>query len=308
MAKQGVMRFHNCVTGMIGRTPLLKLERLATGLQVYAKCEFMNPLSLKDRAVLQIVEDAEARGQLSPGSTLIECTSGNTGMAVAMIAAVKGYRALLVMSEIQSVERRKVLRAFGADLVLTPASEGTAGARRRLKDICAEHPEYFYVGQHVNPSNPRAHYQGTGPEIWEDTGGRVDVLVAALGTGGTICGAGRFLKERKPGIRLVAVEPEESPTISQGIFRPHRMMGTAPGFVPETLDRSLVDEIVLVSEAQAFAMCRRLAREEGLLVGISSGATARVALDLAQRARDGSVIVCIMADTGQRYLSVDGLF
>jgi cysteine synthase A len=293
---------------MIGRTPLLKLERLADGMHVYAKCEFMNPLSLKDRAVLQIIEDAEARGELSPGSTLIECTSGNTGMAVAMLAAVKGYRAILVMSEIQSIERRKVLRAFGAELILTPAAEGTAGAQRRLKAICAEHPEYFYVGQHVNPSNPRAHYLGTGPEIWEDTGGQVDVLVAALGTGGTICGAGRFLREHKPGIRLIAVEPAESPTISQGIFCPHRMMGTAPGFVPETLDRSLVDEIVLVSEEQAFTVCRRLAREEGLLVGISSGATAHVALEMAQSAQPGSVIVCVMADTGQRYLSVDGLF
>jgi len=302
------MRFHNCVTGMIGGTPLLKLERLARGQQVYAKCEFMNPLSLKDRAVLQIIEDAEARGELSLGSTLIECTSGNTGMAVAMLAAVKGYRAILVMSEIQSIERRKVLQAFGVQLVLTPAAEGTAGARRELKAICAEHPDYFYVGQHVNPSNPRAHYQGTGPEIWEDTDGQIDILVAALGTGGTICGAGRFLKEKKPGIRLVAVEPAESPTISQGVFRPHRMMGTAPGFVPETLDRSVIDEIALVSEAEAFAMCRRIAREEGLLVGISSGATAHVAMEMASSSQDGSVIVCVMADTGQRYLSVDGLF
>jgi len=302
------MRFHRCITDMVGSTPLLKLERLAGGRHVFAKCEFMNPLSLKDRAVLQIIEDAEARGELSPGSTLIECTSGNTGMAVAMIAAVKGYRAILVMSEIQSVERRKILQALGAQLVLTPADEGTAGARRRLKEIRAEYPEYFYVGQHVNPSNPRAHYQGTGPEIWQDTDGRVDILVAALGTGGTLCGAGRFLKEKKPGVRLIAVEPAESPIISQGIFRPHRMMGTAPGFVPETLDRELVDEIVLVSEAEAFAMCRRIAREEGFLVGISSGAVAHVALMIAAESASEPVIVCVMADTGQRYLSVDGLF
>jgi cysteine synthase A len=293
---------------MIGRTPLLKLERLAKGKEVYAKCEFMNPLSLKDRAVLQIIEDAEAAGQLSPGSTLIECTSGNTGMAVAFVAAVRGYHAILVMSEIQSVERRKVLRALGAELVLTPAEEGTAGARKKLTEIRAEHPEYYYVGQHVNPSNPKAHYLGTGPEIWEDTGERVDVLVAGLGTGGTICGAGRFLKELKPGVRLVAVEPAESPTISQGVFRPHRMMGTAPGFVPETLDRSLLDEIMLVSEAEAFAMCRRIAREEGLLVGISSGATAHAALEIARRLGVDQVIVCIFADTGQRYLSVEGLY
>ncbi len=302
------MRSHRSITDMIGDTPLLRLGRLAPDCQIYAKCEFMNPLSLKDRAVLQIIEDAEARGELSPGCTLIECTSGNTGMAVALIAAVKGYKAILVMSEIQSLERRQVLRALGAELVLTPAAEGTAGARGRLKAICAEHHEYFYVGQHVNRSNPRAHYEGTGPEIWQDTDGRVDVLVAALGTGGTICGAGRYLKEEKSSVRLVAVEPAESPTISQGIFRPHRMMGTAPGFVPETLDRSIIDEIALVSEGEAFAMCRRLAREEGLLVGISSGATAHVALAQARSSAEGSVIVCIMADTGQRYLSVEGLF
>jgi len=301
------MRFHHSVADMIGHTPLLKLERLAPGLQVFAKCEFMNPLSLKDRAVLQIIEDAEAEGRLSPGSTLVECTSGNTGMAVAYLAAIRGYRAILVMSEIQSLERRKVLRAFGAELVLTPASEGTAGARRKLKEICAAHPDYFYVGQHVNPSNPRAHYRTTGPEIWADTGGRVDVLVAALGTGGTICGAGRYLKEQRPGVRLVAVEPAESPTISQGIFRPHRMMGTAPGFVPETLDRALIDDIVLVGEAEAFAMCRRIAREEGLLVGISSGAAAHAALKIA-KAGHGPLVVCVFADTGQRYLSVEGLF
>lgn len=302
------MRYYRNVTEMIGRTPLLRLERLAEGQSIYAKCEFMNPLSLKDRAVLQIIQNAETNGRLSPGSTLVECTSGNTGMAVAYIAAVKGYKAVLVMSEIQSLERRQVLRALGAKLVLTPASEGTIGARRKLKEICAEHPEYFYVGQHVNASNPRAHYLTTGPEIWEDTEGHVDVLVAALGTGGTICGAGRFLKEKKPGVSLVGVEPAESPTVSQGIFRPHRMMGAAPGFIPETLDRSLIDEIVLVSEDQAFAACRRIAREEGVLVGISSGATAHAALQVASRSAAGQVIVCIFADTGQRYLSVEGLF
>jgi cysteine synthase A len=302
------MPIHTTVTDMIGHTPLLRLGRLAPHLPVYAKCEFMNPMSLKDRAVLQIIEDAESSGRLSPGSTLIECTSGNTGIAVAFIAAVRGYRALLVMSEIQSLERRKVLYALGAELVLTPAAEGTAGARRRLKEICAQHPDYVYVGQHVNPSNPQAHYRTTGPEIWQDTGGGVDVLVAALGTGGTICGAGRYLKEQNQGIRTVAVEPAESPTISQGRFQPHRMMGTAPGFVPETLDRSLIDEFYLVSEAEAFAMCRRIARLEGILVGISSGATAHAALELAARTGGEQTIVCVFADTGQRYLSVDGLF
>jgi cysteine synthase A len=303
------MRFFSDVTGMIGNTPLLRLGRLAPENQLFAKCEFMNPLSLKDRAVLQIVEDAEAAGGLTAGSTLIECTSGNTGMAVAFIAAVKGYRAILVMSEIQSLERRQILAALGAELILTPAEEGTAGAREKLMQVREEHPEYFYVGQHVNASNPKAHFLGTGPEIWRDTEGRVDVLVAGLGTGGTICGAGRYLKEKKPSIRLVAVEPEEAPFISRGVFRPHRLMGTAPGFVPETLDRTLLDEIVLVGEQDAFEMCRTIARKEGLLVGISSGAVARAALGFVHRPGiESNVIVCIFADTGQRYLSVEGLF
>lgn len=303
------MKFCRNIVEMIGKTPLLRLERLAKDQQVYAKCEWMNPVSLKDRPVLQIIEDAEREGLLEPGSTLIEATSGNTGMAVAFIAAIKGYKAILVMSEIQSLERRQVLKAFGAELILTPASQGTKGARQKLKEILAEHPDYFYVGQHVNPSNPKAHYRSTGPEIWEDTEGQVDILVAGLGTGGTICGAGRYLKEMKPGVQLVAVEPEEAPYISRGVFRPHRLMGTAPGFVPETLDREVIDEIFLVSEAQAFEMCRRIARQEGLLVGISSGAAAHAALEIAKRPENaGKVIVCIFADTGQRYLSVEGLF
>jgi len=304
-----MIRAHNDLTGLIGGTPLLRLERFAPDREVYAKCEFMNPLSIKDRPVLRIISDAEKEGRLKPGDTLIEVTSGNTGMAVAWIAAIRGYRAILVMSEIQSLERRMILKVFGAELILTPASEGTAGSRKRLKEILAEHPEYVYVGQHVNPSNPDAHYYGTGPELWEDTDGSIDILVAGLGTGGTICGAGRYLKERKPGITLVAVEPEESPYISQGIFRPHRIMGTAPGFVPETLDRDIIDRIELVSEEDAFENCRLLARREGLLVGISSGAVVTAGMRVAGEAgNEGKVIICVLADTGQRYLSVEGLF
>ncbi|MEA3335794.1 MAG: cysteine synthase A [Chloroflexota bacterium] len=303
------MRFARDLTELIGNTPLLRLARLAPDSLIYGKCEHLNPLSLKDRPVLQIIQDAEEKGLLRPGDTLIEATSGNTGMAVAAIAAVRGYRSLLVMSEIQSLERRQVLQALGAELVLTPASDGTKGARERLKKILAQHPEYFYVGQHVNPSNPRAHYLTTGPEIWRDSAGQVAVLVAALGTGGTICGAGRYLKEENPAVQLIAVEPQEAPFISQGKFQPHRMMGTAPGFVPDTLDRGIIDEIFLVSEAQAFETCRRIARREGLLVGISSGAAAFAATQVAIRPEyQGKVIVCVLADTGQRYLSVEGLF
>jgi len=294
---------------MIGRTPLLRLGRISDEYQIYAKCEFMNPLSVKDRPVLQIIEDAEREGKLKPNSTLIEATSGNTGMAVASIGAVKGYKVILIMSEIQSLERRKILKALGAELILTPASEGTSGSMRRLKEILAEHPEYFYVGQHINPSNPKAHYITTGPEIWTDTEGRIDILVAGLGTGGTICGAGRYLKEHKPEIKTIAIEPEESPYISKGVFCPHRMMGTAPGFLPEVLDREMIDEIFLVSETQAFQMCRRIAREEGILVGITSGAALHAAYTIAGRPGNADkVIVCIFADSGQRYLSVKGLF
>lgn len=303
------MQFAESLINLIGKTPLLKLGRLLPNQQVYAKCEFMNPMSVKDRPVLKIIEDAEQKGLLKPGGTLIETTSGNTGMAVAYIAAIKGYKAILVMSEIQSMERRQILKAYGAELVLTSATEGTAGAKKRMNEILAKNPDYFYVGQHVNPSNPNSHYLNTGPEIWQETDGKIAVLVTALGTGGTICGAGRYLKEQNPEIQLIAVEPEESPFISQGIFNPHRMMGTAPGFVPETLDREIIDEIYLVNEEQAFGGCRQLAKGEGVLVGISSGAAFYAASQIAARPENtGKVIVVVFADTGQRYLSVDGLF
>lgn len=303
------MRAAQSIADLVGGTPLLRLGRLFPEREVYAKCEFLNPLSLKDRPVLQILMDAMEEGKLKPGDTLLEATSGNTGMAVAAFAARMGFRALLIMSEIQSLERRRILRAFGAELILTPAELGTAGARTRLKEILAEHPEYFYVGQHVNPSNPRAHYRTTGPEIWQDTEGDVDILVAGLGTGGTLSGAGRYLKEKKPGVKVIGVEPAESPYISKGVFHPHRMMGTAPGFTPETLDRGLLDEIILISEEEAFQACRDLARREGVLVGISSGAVAAACAKLITR-RDAreSLVVGVFADSGQRYLSVEGLF
>ena len=303
------MQYADSLIDLIGKTPLLKLGRLFPNEQVFAKCEFMNPMSVKDRPVLQIISDAEEAGLLKPGGTLIETTSGNTGMAVAYISAIKGYKAILVMSEIQSLERRQILKAYGAELILTSASEGTAGAKKRMNELLLEHPEYFYVGQHINLANPKAHELNTGPEIWEDTDGKIDILVAALGTGGTICGAGQYLKKKNPDIQLIAVEPEESPFISQGIFNPHRMMGTAPGFIPETLDKEMLDEIFLVNEDQAFEGCRKLAKQEGILVGISSGAAYHAASVIARRPEnEGKVIVVVFADTGQRYLSVSGLF
>ena len=303
------MKAYKSVLKIIGNTPLLQLGRFHPDGNLYAKCEFLNPVSLKDRPILQIIQDAEEKGKIKPGDTLIEVTSGNTGMAVAWISAIRGYRAILVMSEIQSLERRRILQAFGAELVLTPADRGTAGAREKLKEILADHPEYFYVGQHVNPANPQAHYKTTGPEIWQDTEGQIDFLVAGLGTGGTLCGSGKFLKEQNPDIRIIAVEPRESPTISQGIFNPHRMMGTAPGFVPKTLDRDMIDDFFLVSEEEAFESCRRIAQNEGVLVGISSGAAAFAGSMVASKASNkGKTIVCIFADTGERYLSVEGLF
>jgi cysteine synthase A len=297
------------ITQLIGKTPLVKLGRLFPNSEIYGKCEFMNPLSVKDRPVLQIFNDAEEQGLIKPGDTVIECTSGNTGMAVSLIAIIKKYKAILVMSEIQSIERRQILSALGAELILTPAELGTEGSRQKLKELLKENPDYFYIGQHVNSSNPKAHYLSTGPELWKQTEGEIDILIAGLGTGGTICGAGKYLKEKNPNVQLVAVEPVESPYISRGIFKPHKMMGTAPGFVPETLDKNIIDEIYLVKQVDAFEMCRKMALIEGILVGISSGAVCEAAKQISKRVENKEKkIIVVLADTGQRYLSVEGLF
>ena len=297
------------LTEAIGHTPLLRLARFAPALPatLLGKLELFNPYSLKDRPVRAMIDAAVADGTLAPGGEVIEATSGNTGMALAMVCAVRGFRCTLVMSAIQSVERRQVLKALGANLVLTPREGGTCAARNEAKRLAAARGA-LYLGQHDNPANPQSHLQ-TAEEIWAATEGTVDVIVAGLGTSGTLMGLARALKPRKPSLELVGVEPRESPFISQGVFRPHRLMGTAPGFVPKVLDRGLVDRIALCGETEAFAACRALARTEGLLTGISSGATAAVARDIASDpGRQGQTVVCMFADSGQRYLSVDGLF
>ena len=304
------MNYASSVLDLIGNTPLLALDRVNDGgARVLGKCEFLNPVAIKDRPALWMIREAERRGDIGAGATLVEATSGNTGMALAYIGRLRGYRVILCMSEIQSVERRRVLKALGAEVVLTPQELGTRGAKARALEIFESTQDAFYVGQHDNMDNRLAHAETTGPEIWRDTDGRVDVFVAPLGTGGTLSGVSEALKPKKPGLRVVGVEPSEAPFISEGRFAPHRMMGTAPGFVPGVLDRDLIDEIRLVSEEEAFQTCRDLARREGILVGISSGASVRVALELSRESgREGQVIVCMLCDSGERYLSVEGLF
>ena len=305
------VKYASSVLDLVGNTPLLALDRINEegAARVLGKCEFFNPVAIKDRPALWMIREAERRGDIRPGTTLVEATSGNTGMALAYIGRMRGYRVVLCMSEIQSVERRSVLRALGAELVLTPAELGTKGARARAVEIHQSTPGSFYVCQHDNMDNRLAHVSTTSEEIWSDTEGRVDLFVAPMGTGGTLCGVAEALKPRKPALRIVGVEPEEAPFVSEGRFAPHRMMGTAPGFMPGILDRDLIDEIRLVSEAEAFDACRKLARIEGVLVGISSGAAVHAALDLARiPENEGKVIVCMLCDSGERYLSVQGLF
>jgi len=305
------MKYASSVLDLIGNTPLLALDRINEGgpARILGKCEFLNPVAIKDRPALWMIREAEQRGDIRPGTTLVEATSGNTGMALAYIGRMKGYRVVLCMSEIQSHERRRVLRALGAELVLTPAELGTKGAKARAVEIHENTPGSFYVCQHDNMDNRLAHRTSTAQEIWSDTEGEVDLFVAPMGTGGTLCGVAEALKPRKPTLHVVGVEPREAPFVSEGRFAPHRMMGTSPGFMPGVLDRDLIDEICLVSEAEAFHTCRELARTEGVLVGISSGAAVYTALKLARLPEhEGKVIVCMLCDSGERYLTVEGLF
>ena len=294
---------------LIGGTPLLELKRIEReeGLEarILAKLEYFNPAgSVKDRVAKAMLDDAEARGLLGPGSVIIEPTSGNTGIGLASVAAARGYRVVIVMPETMSAERRQLLRAYGAELVLTPGAAGMAGAIARAEELAGEIPGGFIPGQFVNPANPAAHRASTGPEIWEDTDGQVDVFVAGVGTGGAVTGVGAYLKSRKPSVYVAAVEPASSPVLSGGAAGPHGIQGIGAGFVPETLDRSVCDEIIPVEDGDAFATGRRMGRSEGVLVGISSGAVLWAALQLARRPENrGKTIVALLPDAGDRYLS-----
>ncbi|OUO59127.1 cysteine synthase A [Olsenella sp. An270] len=302
------MRVAHTVEDLIGSTPLVDLSSLAGGsARVLGKLEAANPGgSAKDRVARAMVDDAERTGRLSPGGTIIEPTSGNTGVGLAMVAAARGYRLVLTMPDTMSVERRALAAAYGATIELTPGTEGMAGAVARAEELAAATPNSIIAGQFDNPANPRAHYETTGPEIWADTDGTVDVLVAGVGTGGTLCGSARYLKEKNPAVRAVAVEPAESRVLAGGAAGPHAIQGIGANFVPGNFDRSLVDEIMPVSSADALATWRRLERELGLLVGISSGAAVCAALSLAARPEcAGKTIVAVLPDTGERYLSVE---
>ncbi|WP_426455065.1 cysteine synthase A [Paenibacillus sp. S-38] len=300
------------LTDLIGRTPMLELSRYAkeAGLQarLAAKLEYFNPAgSVKDRIGSAMIEDAEARGLITRDTVIIEPTSGNTGIALAFVTAARGYRLILTMPDTMSMERRSLLAALGAELVLTPGAEGMGGAVRRAQELAAQHPDAFIPGQFSNPANPAVHRRTTAKEIWEDTAGTVDVFVAGVGSGGTITGVGEFLKERKPSVRIVAVEPQESPVLSGGRPGPgNRIQGLGAGFVPSIVNRSVIDEIVQVRSREAVETARELARTEGLLVGISSGAAVAAAAKLARRKEyRGKLITVLLPDSGERYLSSD---
>lgn len=304
------MKIKNTVTELIGGTPLLRLhkmeEKFGALAEVIAKVEFFNPAgSVKDRVGYNMVIEAEKEGRLKPGGTIIEPTSGNTGVGIAMTCAARGYKAIMVMPESMSVERRTLLKALGAELVLTDKELGMQGSVDKAKELLEEIPGSIIAGQFENPANPQAHYETTGPEIWEDTDGQVDILVATFGTGGTVSGIGKYLKEKNPDVKVVAVEPAASPLLSEGMAGPHKIQGIGANFIPDALDQTVIDEIVTVSDDDALDTMKEIACTEGLLVGVSSGAAVYAAGQVAARAENaGKRIVVILPDTGERYLSI----
>ena len=303
------MRTFDKITDLIGGTPILKLNNYIAlnelPANIYAKLEYFNPAgSVKDRIAKAMIDDAEAKGALKPGAVIIEPTSGNTGIGLAAVAASKGYRIILTMPETMSVERRNLLKAYGAELVLTDGAKGMKGAIAKAEELAQQIEGGFIPSQFTNSANPTAHFNTTGPEIWEDTDGKVDIFVAGVGTGGTVSGVGKYLKSKNPNVKVVAVEPAGSPVLSKGVAGPHKIQGIGAGFVPETLDTKIYDEIIAVENEDAFATGRTLARKEGLLVGISSGAAVYAATQLAKRPENkGKTIVVLLPDTGDRYLS-----
>jgi cysteine synthase A len=303
------MKIANDVTELIGNTPLVRIRRLTEGCsaEVVAKLEFYNPAhSVKDRIGVAMIEAAEKAGLIKPDTIILEPTSGNTGIALAFVCAARGYKCVLTMPETMSKERRMLLRAYGAELVLTPGSEGMAGAIRKAEEMAASDPRYFIPQQFKNPANPEIHRRTTAEEIWRDTDGKADILVAGVGTGGTITGVGEVIKARKPSFRCVAVEPDASPVLSGGQKGPHPIQGIGAGFIPDVLNMSVIDEIIRVKNEDAFETARRMARQEGLLVGISSGAAVWAALQVARRPENaGKLIVVIIPSFGERYLSTD---
>ena len=299
-------KIYSDITELIGGTPLVRLSRFAPGMSVLAKLERQNPAgSAKDRVALSMLRAAEAEGRLAPGGLVIEPTSGNTGIGLAALAAALGYRAVIVMPDSMSPERVKLIAACGAEVVLTPGAEGMSGAVAKAEEISARSPGSIVAGQFSHPANPRAHYETTGPEIWRDTDGRVAAFVCGVGTGGTITGVGRYLKEQDPAVRVIAMEPASSPLLSEGRAGAHAIQGIGANFVPEALDTSVYDEVVTVTDEDALAAMRELARTEGLLCGVSSGAAAFAAREIAKRPEfAGKNVVCLLPDTGERYLSV----
>lgn len=302
------MPIYNDVTELIGRTPLLKINKLTgeNDATVLIKLERNNPGgSVKDRIAYNMIKRAEEEGRLKPGGTIIEPTSGNTGIGLAMVAAALGYKVILTMPETMSIERRMLLKAYGAEIVLTPGTEGMKGAIKKAEEILAETKNAIIPQQFENPANPAIHEKTTGVEIWEDTGGRIDYFVSGVGTGGTLTGAGRYLKERNPELKIIAVEPTNSPVISGGEPGPHKIQGIGAGFIPEILDTELIDEIYKISNEEAMETARQAARKEGILIGISSGAALAAALKAAKEAGKGKTIVAVAPDTGERYLSTE---